>query len=78
MHRRWPESLVIRTSCVVRVPPRWIGVAVMVQSMSAYRAHEDTFGEPPLGVSEERFVETWVELCLAYAVSRGIDVNAGK
>jgi AcrR family transcriptional regulator len=42
-------------------------VAVMVQSMAAYRAHEETFGEPPLAVSEERFVETWVELCMAYA-----------
>jgi AcrR family transcriptional regulator len=50
-------------------------VAVMVQSMAAYRAHEETFGEPPLGVSEERFVETWVDLCLAYAASRGIDVK---
>lgn len=51
-------------------------VAVMVQSMAAYRAHEDTFGEPPLGVSEERFVATWVDICLAYAASRGIDVGS--
>jgi AcrR family transcriptional regulator len=50
-------------------------VAVMVQSMAAYRAHEDTFGKPPLAVSEERFVEAWVDLCLAYAASRGIDVS---
>jgi AcrR family transcriptional regulator len=49
-------------------------VAVMVQSMAAYRAHEETFGEPPLKVSEERFVEAWVDLCLAYAASRGIEV----
>jgi len=53
-------------------------VAVMVQSMAAYRAHEETFGEPPLAVSEERFVETWVELCMAYAASRGIDVEGSR
>ena len=27
---RWPASLVISTSWVVSVPPRWMGVAVMV------------------------------------------------
>ena len=27
---RWPASLVISTSCVARVPPRWMGVAVIV------------------------------------------------
>ena len=34
---RWPASLVISTSWVVRVPPRWIGVAVMVMSPLARR-----------------------------------------
>ena len=48
-------------------------VAVLVQSMSAYRAHEATFGKPPLDVDEERFVSTWVEVCLAFARSRGIE-----
>jgi hypothetical protein len=42
-------------------------VAVLVQSMAAYRAHEETFGKPPLEVDEERFVATWVEVCLAFA-----------
>jgi AcrR family transcriptional regulator len=51
-------------------------VAVLVQSMAAYRAHELSFGRPPLGVDEERFIETWVEVCLAYAGSRGIDVGS--
>ena len=46
-------------------------VAVLVQSMSAYRAHEDTYGEPPLGVSEERYVETWVDVFVAYARAAG-------
>ena len=48
-------------------------VAVLVQSMSAYRAHESSYGRPPLGVDEERFVQTWVDVCRAYARSRGID-----
>jgi AcrR family transcriptional regulator len=52
-------------------------VAVMVQSMSAYRTHEETFGEPPLGVDEERFVSAWVDLALVYARSRGIPVDEG-
>jgi AcrR family transcriptional regulator len=50
-------------------------VAVLVQTMSAYRAHEDVYGEPPLGVDEERFVTMWVDVFIAYAASRGIDVN---
>ena len=49
-------------------------VAVMVQTMSAYRIHEDIYGRPPLDVDEERFVQAWVDVCLAYAQSRGIDV----
>ncbi|HEX8646984.1 MAG TPA: helix-turn-helix domain-containing protein [Thermoleophilaceae bacterium] len=53
-------------------------VAVMVQAMAAYRFHEDTFGEPPLGVEEERFVATWVDLAMAYARSRGLDVGEGR
>jgi AcrR family transcriptional regulator len=47
-------------------------VAVLVQSMSAYRAHELSYGRPPLGVDEERFVDTWVDVCLAFARSRGL------
>ena len=50
-------------------------VAVLVQSMSAYRAHEAAFGKPPLSVGEERFVNTWVDVCLAFARSRGIEVE---
>jgi AcrR family transcriptional regulator len=50
-------------------------VAVMVQTMSAYRWHEDIYGRPPLDVDEERFVSTWVDLCLAYAESRGLEAN---
>jgi AcrR family transcriptional regulator len=51
-------------------------VAVMVQSMSAYRWHEEIYGAPPLDVDEERFVSTWVDVCLAYAASVGIDVES--
>jgi AcrR family transcriptional regulator len=53
-------------------------VAVLVQSMSAYRAHESSFGKPPLGVDEERFIKTWVDVCLAFAESRGIDVRPAE
>ena len=47
-------------------------VAVLVQSMAAYRAHVASFGKPPLDVDQERFVATWVDVCLAFARSRGI------
>ena len=47
-------------------------VAVLVQSMSAYRVHEASYGRPPLGVDEERFVAMWVDICMAYAASRGV------
>ncbi len=50
-------------------------VAVLVQSMSAYRAHESSFGKPPLLVDEERFIDMWVDVCLAFAQTRGIEVG---
>jgi AcrR family transcriptional regulator len=50
-------------------------VVVMVQTMAAYRTHEDIYGAPPLDVDEERFVQAWVDICLTYAQSRGIDVG---
>jgi AcrR family transcriptional regulator len=49
-------------------------VVVMVQTMAAYRTHEDIYGGPPLDVGEERFVTAWVDVCLAYARDRGLDV----
>jgi AcrR family transcriptional regulator len=48
-------------------------VAVLVQSMSAYRAHEATYGKPPLSVDEERFIDMWVEVFLAFARGRGLE-----
>jgi AcrR family transcriptional regulator len=49
-------------------------VVVMVQTMAAYVSHEDVYGAPALDVDEERFVAAWVDLCLAYARDRGIEV----
>jgi hypothetical protein len=47
-------------------------VLVMVESMSAYRGISNTFGRVPGDVSDERLVETWVEVALAYAGEGGI------
>ena len=55
------------------VPDAEALVAVMVQTMAAYRWHEDIYGAPPLDVDEERFVTAWVDICLAYARERGIE-----
>lgn len=48
-------------------------VVVMVQTMAAYRIHEDIYGAPPLDVDEERFVTAWVDVCLAYARDSGVE-----
>jgi AcrR family transcriptional regulator len=45
---------------------------VMVESMSAYRGMRAIFDRVPGEVDDERFVETWVEVALAYARERGI------
>ena len=49
-------------------------VVVMVQTMSSYRSYEDIYGRPPLEVDEERFVTAWVDICVAYARDRGVQV----
>lgn len=86
LHEQISERPLRRTADQLRAYYREAGVeepdcdalvAVLVQSMAAYRAYEASYGEPPLGVDEERFVSTWVDVCLAYARSRGIDVQAG-
>jgi AcrR family transcriptional regulator len=50
-------------------------VVVMVQTMSTYVSHADVYGAPPLDVDEERFVSAWVDICMAYARDRGIEVG---
>jgi AcrR family transcriptional regulator len=46
---------------------------VMVESMSAYRGMRAIFGRVPGDVDDERLVETWVEVALAYARERGME-----
>jgi len=46
---------------------------IMIEPMSAYRSMQWAFGRVPGDVDDERFVETWVEICLAYARSIGIE-----
>lgn len=49
-------------------------VIVLVQTMSTYVSHIDVYGAPPLDVDEGRFVTAWVDICMAYARDRGIEV----
>jgi AcrR family transcriptional regulator len=44
--------------------------AVALESLVGYRIEESMFGERPGGVSEDEFVETWVEVWMAFAESR--------
>jgi AcrR family transcriptional regulator len=46
---------------------------IMVEPMSSYHSLRQLFGRVPGEVDDERFVDTWVEVCLAYARSLGIE-----
>jgi AcrR family transcriptional regulator len=46
---------------------------IMVEPMSSYRSLEQLFGRVPGGLDDERFIETWVDVCLAYARRIGLD-----
>jgi AcrR family transcriptional regulator len=45
---------------------------IMIEPMSSYRAIDQLFGRMPGKVDDERFIETWVDVCLAYARSVGL------
>ena len=45
---------------------------IMVEPMSTYRSMQELFGNVPGGVDDDRFIETWVDVCLAYARSVGL------
>ena len=57
---------------------RWLGDAaddvdvdavsvVLLGALVNYRRSTWTFGEPPLGIDDERFLSTWAELCVVTA-----------
>jgi AcrR family transcriptional regulator len=45
---------------------------IIVEPMSSYRSIGWVFGRVPGKVDDERFIETWVDVCLAYATSLGV------
>jgi hypothetical protein len=46
---------------------------IMAEPMSSYRSLRQLFGRISGEVDDERFVDTWVEVCLAHARSLGIE-----
>jgi AcrR family transcriptional regulator len=46
---------------------------IMIEPMSSYRSIEQLFGRIPGEVDDERFIDTWVDVCLAYARSIGLE-----
>ena len=44
----------------------------MVEPMSSYRSLQQLFGRVPGGLDDERFIETWVDVCLTYARRIGL------
>lgn len=54
-------------------PPDLYALAlIMVEPMSSYRSTAWLFGRLPDQVDDERFINTWVEVCLAYARELGL------
>jgi AcrR family transcriptional regulator len=45
---------------------------IIIEPMSSYRSIQQLFDRVPGGVDDERFIGTWVEVCLAYARSVGL------
>jgi AcrR family transcriptional regulator len=45
---------------------------IMVEPMSSYRSLQQLFGRVPGGLDDERFIETWVDVCLTYARRIGL------
>lgn len=46
---------------------------IMIEPMSSYRSLQQLFGRTPGKVDDERFIETWVDVCLAYARDIGLE-----
>lgn len=46
---------------------------IIVEPMSSYRSLQQLFGRVPGDVDDERFIDTWVDVCLAYARSIGLE-----
>jgi AcrR family transcriptional regulator len=46
---------------------------IMVEPMSAYRSLQQLFGRVPGGLDDERFIDMWVDVCLAYARRIGLE-----
>jgi AcrR family transcriptional regulator len=45
---------------------------IMIEPMSSYRLIQQLFGSVPDEVDDERFIATWVDVCLAYARDVGL------
>ena len=44
---------------------------VLAESMASYRTLRRTFDKTPGDVDDDRLIDTWVDLCLAFAAQRG-------
>jgi hypothetical protein len=50
---------------------------IVAGSMGHYRMLESIYGRKPLDIDEERFLRTWVEVCLAIAQHFHLDEHRG-
>jgi AcrR family transcriptional regulator len=45
---------------------------IMIEPMSSYRSLQQLFDRVPGAVDDERFIDTWVDVCLTYARKLGL------
>jgi AcrR family transcriptional regulator len=49
---------------------------ILIEPMASLRSIQWAFGRAPDDLDDERIIETWVAICLAYARSLGVDGSA--
>ncbi len=75
-HRRLAEWIRRTTGeAGVPEPDAEVLALIIAGSMGHFRMLESLYGEKPLGIDDDRFLQTWVEVCLAIAVRYGLPVD---
>ncbi|HZM78982.1 MAG TPA: TetR/AcrR family transcriptional regulator [Candidatus Limnocylindrales bacterium] len=75
-HRRIAEWIKRSAEQAGAPEPDAEALAIIVAgSMGHYRTLESLYGRKPLDIDEERFLNTWVEVCLAIAEHFGLDTH---
>jgi AcrR family transcriptional regulator len=75
-HRQLAEWIRRSAEAVGAPEPDCEALALIVAgAMGHYRTLESVYGRKPLDIDDERFLSTWVEVCLAIAEHFGLDAR---